>query len=457
MAKGKNMIRKQVLYFQYNGKTDGLALQKEVSDWCNAILIPEMEQVFDTVSDDDMYITIDSLKIDAVVNKEDWQDKLRNKLLIDLKEKINNYRKSNDEDGNNEEISFRKQDALVLFYFENGILPWWSEMLIEVDFKSLLLNWVKEDKNDLRKKALAANLKKILSRNVIVRIVNILPAPYSFALLKDLYKQNEKFIDFIGEFFKSEKGISIENSQKILNLTFQFVVANDQNIIIKNEAMVQSFYSHIKNETGVDIKIFNESDLVKKISVKNKTEFEKLLKTVKSDNNKDSMQKRAANGIYIDNAGAVIIAAFLPGLFNKLKLVNQREELNAQLASLIIQYAVSGNLKMEEYELVLPKILCGLDIEDVVAPTIQISLEQAAEVNEMLSSLIEHWSVLKNTTVAGLQETFLKRPGKLTENENGWLLEVEQKSYDMLLNQLPWNISMIKLPWMKGIVKTEWV
>ena len=454
MSEGKNMIRKQTVQFQYNGKADGFALQKEVSDWCNQILIPEMEQVFDAVSDSDIYFTIDRLEIGAAVEKEDWQEKLRNELLINLKDKLNKYKKSSDVSGNPDETPSRKLDELVLFYFENGFLPWWSKMLMKDDFKSLLLKWAKEDKNDQRKKVIAANLEKIINLDVIERVVHILPIPYALILLKDLYKWNENFIDSIKFFFESSKQISIEKEKKILNLTFQFVIANGQNSIIKNESNLQSFYSEVKKQTSVVISTSNATNLNKAGALKN--EWVKLIKKVKPEGDKGSLLN-ITEGIYIENAGTVIIAAFLPRLFENLKLVVQNELLNPSLASLIIQYAVSGNEKMEEYELILPKILCGLDIESVVDPTFKISPEQKTEVNEMLSSLIEHWSVLKNTSVQGLQETFLKRSGKLTGNENDWLLQVEQKTYDVLLNQLPWNINMIKLPWMKGVLRTEWV
>ncbi|MBK8553377.1 MAG: hypothetical protein IPL53_20865 [Ignavibacteria bacterium] len=73
-----------------------------------------------------------------------------------------------------------------------------------------------------------------------------------------------------------------------------------------------------------------------------------------------------------------------------------------------------------------------------------------------MESVIKHWSALKNTSAEGLRNTFFLRAGKLTMNEGECLLQVEQKSVDILLNKLPWGISMIKLPWMEDILKVEW-
>lgn len=457
MTKGKHMIRNQIIQFQYNGTADGFALQKEVSDWCYSILIPEMEQVFDSISRDDIFITIDRLEIDAEVDHEDWQEKLRNEVLMNLKEELNNHNKAVEEIENTEETPLRKMDELILFYFEKGYLPWWSKMMLEGDFKSMLMNWVAEGKSNARENYILENLEKIMSPDVVLRVVNILSPSYLFILLKSMYKWNEKFLNSMEEFVHSSKKIVGENEKEILNLTFQFLAAIGQKNVLEDKSALHFYYLEVKKETGVDLEIFNEMDQIDKSSVRNKKEKKDVLKKLEPGIDKDSVLKDLAEGIYIENAGAVIFAAFLPGLFQKLKLVQKGEMLNPPLAALIIQFAVSGNLEMEEYELVLPKILCGLDIESVINPGLKISREQSTEVNEMLTSLIEHWSVLKKTSIPGLQENFLKRSGKLTGNENSWLLQVEQKSYDVLLNQLPWNISMIKLPWMEGVLRTEWV
>ena len=116
-------------------------------------------------------------------------------------------------------------------------------------------------------------------------------------------------------------------------------------------------------------------------------------------------------GIYIDNAGAVIFAAFIPALFKQLGLEKDGVIQKPDLAAMIIQYCVTGNAKIAEYELVLPKILCGLEIEFTVNTNTKILTRHMKEVDKMLLSLIEYWSVLKNTSIDGLRESFFKRSG----------------------------------------------
>ena len=70
--------------------------------------------------------------------------------------------------------------------------------------------------------------------------------------------------------------------------------------------------------------------------------------------------------------------------------------------------------------------------------------------------MITHWSALKNTSIDGLREGFLKRDGLITKKENGWLLQVERKTMDVLLENIPWGYSTISLMWNDYLLTVEW-
>ncbi|MBS3771738.1 MAG: hypothetical protein KGY69_15920, partial [Bacteroidales bacterium] len=63
---------------------------------------------------------------------------------------------------------------------------------------------------------------------------------------------------------------------------------------------------------------------------------------------------------------------------------------------------------------------------------------------------------LKNTTPQGLREGFLQRPGKLSKVDNGWKLNVEQDTIDILLDNLPWSYQIVSFPWMKQVIFVKW-
>ena len=506
MTSSLHTIRKQTLQFQYNGNADGFALQKEVSEWCNLTLIPEIEQQLELFDLGENYFTIDKLEIDATTNKNNWQQKLRDELIFNLKLKLSNYKPSLKETGKVKSISKSgKLDELILFYFEFGYLPWWGKAMITNDFEAVLREWITEEMSPSRAESFGKKLKQQTSKNLIKRILNQVPKELFFQLLKNIYKQEIEIISHIESFLKevidsNNSGVK-EIAIKETVYRFLLTMMTENEGIINIDLMVRFLYDEVKRtkptlnmlkppserigKTANPVEIAWQQFLLKEIKRQksghenqdpsvnknkaitgknqeekgNKLQYNKLIDklTDPAKKSRDNLVAELQEGIYIDNAGAVIFAAFLPALLKQLELEKNGAILNPDLAALIIQYCVTGDAKIAEYELVLPKILCGIDIEFPVNTGTKISINQKKEVDEMLLSLIEYWSVLKNTSIDGLRESFFKRSGKLGMVNNEWLLQVEQKPFDMLLQQLPWSISMIKLPWMTNLLKTEWV
>ena len=508
MTGASHTIRKQTVQFQYNGNADGFALQKEVSDWCNFILIPEIEMQLDSLDLGDNFVTIDKLEIEATANKNDWQQKIREELISSLKQKLTEYKpKQKEEVGFSGVTKAGKLDELILYYFENGYLPWWGKALITDDFDAVLQNWIRDEMSSVRTNYIREQLGQIISKNVIERIINHVPQKLYFRFLKNIYRESFENLSQFESFFEKvivnhispgkEKTIrqifysqllkmAIKHrgeidSYSILQFLHQELKAihASQKILIppvaikkKDNPVTMIWHELLINETekqkitpeeevSVLSKQLQEEIEAEELTIKKQLRYNKLIdRLINPDlakKDKDESIIELQEGIYIENAGGVIFAAFLPALFKQLELEKNGIIRNPDLAAMIVQYCVTGNTKIAEYELFLPKILCGIDIESPVKTTIRIASAQMKEADEMLQSLIEYWSVLKNTSVDGLRESFLKRSGKLSLKNKQWLLQIEQRSYDMLLQQLPWSISMIKLPWMANLLVTEWV
>lgn len=516
MTSSPHTIRKQTLQFQYNGNADGFALQKEVSDWCNFILIPEIEMQLDSLDLGDDFVTIDKIEIEATANKNDWQQKIREELISSLKQKLAEYKpKPKEEAGIRGGVTkARKLDELILYYFENGYLPWWGKALIEEDFDAVLLNWIWEEMSPKRADFIRTELKQKASKTLFHRITNQLLPELVFQLLKNIYKQEVVVISHTESFFQEVIADNISAAQQkafeeaVSQLLLTMLVENEK---IDIHRMVSFLYEKLKETKTVSKLLIpapnqivavtnpveiawqqhlNKEHLKQKLQDKKQQTSLKKAETATEQNKKEightettdsketlqynklidrltnpesakksqeDVEVELQEGIYIENAGTVIFAAFLPALFKQLELEKNGVIQNPDLAAMIVQYCVTGNAKIAEYELVLPKILCGINIELPVKTNNRITTAQMKEADEMLQSLIEYWSVLKNTSVDGLRESFLKRSGKLSLKNKQWLLQIEQRSYDMLLQQLPWSISMIKLPWMANLLVTEWV
>lgn len=164
----------------------------------------------------------------------------------------------------------------------------------------------------------------------------------------------------------------------------------------------------------------------------------------------------AEEGIYIGNAGLVLMHPFLPRFFTALGVASDDRLLRPGRALCLLHYLATGQTIAPEYELVLPKILCNLPLDAAAESDVSLTDAELEEAAALLQAVIHHWEALRSTSADGLRGTFLLRPGKVSLRNNDWLLQVESKSFDILLDQLPWGISMIKLPWMERLLWVEW-
>jgi hypothetical protein len=181
-------------------------------------------------------------------------------------------------------------------------------------------------------------------------------------------------------------------------------------------------------------------------------------KDVFADKNITSKSLDNDEPIYLELAGIIILHTFLVPFFDTLRLIENKKFLSEEALHKAVQlmgYLATGEIIIEEQFLVLPKLLCGMEITAPVQKII-ISDEEKQECDSLLKQVIEHWSVLKNTSPNGLRNNFLKREGKLTKGGLGWQLDLEHKTWDILLAKLPWGYSLIKLPWMKEFLFVNW-
>ncbi|MEA5521391.1 contractile injection system tape measure protein [Limnoraphis robusta CCNP1315] len=163
--------------------------------------------------------------------------------------------------------------------------------------------------------------------------------------------------------------------------------------------------------------------------------------------------------IYIDNAGLILLWPFLNPYFSQLRLVEQNYFVNdqaAERAALLLQYLVDASVDPPEHLLPLNKILCDIELLDPLNTHLDITEAEQSECENLLSAVIQNWSILKNTSIAGFRQAFLQRNGILKVHNGEWLLQIERETYDILLDRIPWSIRVVKLPWMDNILHIEW-
>lgn len=168
-----------------------------------------------------------------------------------------------------------------------------------------------------------------------------------------------------------------------------------------------------------------------------------------------------STAVFVDNAGLIILHPFLTSFFEKAGLTRQNRFIDDEAKYRVVhllQYMAGGQEEAPEYLMPLNKILCGVPREMHIDRFIRLTEKEKEEAGKMLQAVIGHWTVLGNSSVAALQETFLQRRGKLDflEEDRTWKLQVERKAFDILLDRLPWGYSQVQLSWMEHRLVTEW-
>ncbi len=166
--------------------------------------------------------------------------------------------------------------------------------------------------------------------------------------------------------------------------------------------------------------------------------------------------------IKVQNAGLVLLHPFFESFFaNSGIVVDKENKISAgslSEAAALLHFLATGNEEIQEFELGFIKILLGMDPDQpLMVFKGLLTLRHKEEAKTLLRSVITHWSILKNSSPDGLRSSFLQRYALLYQSDEGWKMQMESKTFDVLLNQLPWSYSIVKLPWMDKPIFTEWI
>jgi hypothetical protein len=180
-------------------------------------------------------------------------------------------------------------------------------------------------------------------------------------------------------------------------------------------------------------------------------------KWISKKDSTENIQKTPAKGVYVGQAGLVLLASFLPPFLRKNGYVNDKGLLmNQKKVPILLHYLTTGEREVPEWKLTLPKILAGLDPGHHCETEMKPDKVLDFQIDELLQSVIGHWKELKRTSPEGLRNTFLIRDGILHYKNGFYYLYVQEQTVDILLAFVSWNYQTLKLDWMKQILFVEW-
>jgi contractile injection system tape measure protein len=461
---GKHIILKQVIDCEYHGDTDGFDLQRRITEWCNRELIPRIDEQLQTVQTGALVYKIDKLHIEVQVDERgNWLSTTAELIVQQLHKRVE------------EEIGKAASDITLqaktypqlfveafIYFLQYGNLPWWSPVTTNQVWQEELESLLITGFSDNAKSRLLQILKH---QKVQQRLLYQMPDELFIKLMVQINPGIEKDITNLINDIK-QLVQNAEERKAVLTLFRQSVMAFIYEV--ESYEFAGHVYGHFVQQlsaTGhlahVHINSGKFSAAIVKAMETQKSRTETPLPNAKEPEKDTPIRDEGKEmdlqqGLYINNAGLVIVAPFLPSLFKKLELFDGTAITDINRAVFLVQYLASGRERVAEFETGLAKILCGVAPDFPVDTNIFLTKEEKHELNDLLESAIEYWNILKDTSPEGLRQSFLQRQGKIQFVNNCWLLQVEPKAWDVLLQHLPWNISMLKLPWMEYMLKTEW-
>lgn len=164
-------------------------------------------------------------------------------------------------------------------------------------------------------------------------------------------------------------------------------------------------------------------------------------------------------GIQVNNAGLILLHPFFHTYFSRLQLLEKGQFVNEparQKAIRLLQLLVDGQTGHPEHELTLNRVLCNCPADVPLDPDIIITLAEKEMAEQLLKAAISQWEKMNKSSIEGFRASFLKRSGILWQTDEAWFLRVTTRSYDIILQTLPWSMQMFRPAWNTKILYTEW-
>jgi len=471
-------INKVVLDFSFPKKEKDNALQDSKAFFYDKAL-PQLNSFFKPVAE---HIYIDKLEIDLdKTTVENFENDFIRALTRSFETHLQSPEKKN-KPVQEQQAHFNADT--VFFFLSNGYWHWVYQQKSEAEINLLLQHFFSREqpvlqlvkKLELQEKFLAERLIHLVSGNSILQhslvavlikqhpalslILPALPADWKIKA----GKPEHFYFFFTRELLTSSP---LQQVSEIFILLKKIIAQNYFSNFTSAKNKKQNSSEKIRVQKIKDSKNTIEELKIFFTNIDNQPLHKLIVPELLIENVENTNQSSKANGddtefkkIGISNAGLLLFYPYLSYVFAELKwLTADKKFVNIvarQKAILFLQYFINGKKRPAEHQLVLNKLLCGWPIYLPLKNPGNLSAAEKAAAADLAESLKEHWPAIRNTSVPGLIQSFVDRPGLIQKTATGYLVQVERRTIDILLDSLPFGLTFIKLPWNEYIINTEW-
>lgn len=201
---------------------------------------------------------------------------------------------------------------------------------------------------------------------------------------------------------------------------------------------------------------------------KSESEMKVIEQTIRTELNVSESEddtteaENAPEILLVDNAGLCLLSPWLVRLFSMLGYLEDKEKIFKDTTSKIravflLQYLVHGEeLEHRESELAFNRLLTALPSFVPLPKRLALTREEKQTADGMMTAVKAYWKKMDGTSMNGFRQSFILRDGILNQQEERWLLTVNDKAHDVLLETVPWSFRQIRLPWLKKYVQVAW-
>ncbi len=498
IAGQKHIVEKVYLEVNTTSENSAYYIKNNVDSFLKDVLLLRLEELLDEYDRNDKTVRFDKLRLEFFIKEWENDQEILNEFESRLRKKLNkkwniSHQGEKAAEKNWEISAAQNQEDVMLFFLENGFLPWygknsyiselikrnnWKEVIQKKIFQHKLASLFSQNENALTRFVLQFPTamvidylaayqpeKKGLERE-IPSLLGLFPEKLRFQLIEILLqlsvlKENEKIIrnlhilaiSFLNSGIKTIKPEFEKAFQKLDEFVFQYY-AEEKEMVTGVHTILENYRLNKLNKFLKESKNTQEP-----IDVEEKEITEQTID--KQDNKLDDsfFDEGKPPEIIVQNAGLVLLHPFLKTFFTETGILNETGNFYKEKhvhAVQALHFLATGNETFFEADMIFEKFLVGFPLKMPVQRESFLTDEIKTEANEMLRQVIKNWPALKNTSPDGLRQLFLQREGKLLQTENGFKLIVERKTQDILLEKLGWNISVVKFPWKERILFIEW-
>jgi hypothetical protein len=472
----RHVIQKQHLHVEYDGpETEAMALQWRLRRFCDDHLTPVMELALDDLVSDGEHLFLEKLEIDAgtvaVDTLEvDLSNSFKGALSRALKEELLTPRGSSRRRSTPQAMT----DAF-LYFLEQGTLPWWFRLPEGKELEQALLDsWLGKSGSDClsgaaQEPALAVLMREPARRRLILQFSEQFLSLF-LPMLSDTVARRAMAVLERLDNLSLPREIMCRIRETVWESAFAAAAhratTTEQELVAgawrelpppvrEQPEMIAELERHWPGATpqGGETAQLQRLETMQEREGSTPGDGQDAVVQVEKRTGPGS----AKEGIYVDNGGLVLLHPYLPQLFERVDISEGPRLLLPERAVAVLHYLASGSLDQPEFRVTLPKVLCNIQVHAPIPRNIELTDREREECDALLHAVIQHWGALGNSSADGLRRSFLMRQAKLSLREDDdWLLQVESNSYDILLEQLPWSISMVKLPWMPKLLWVQW-